>query len=350
MRLRLIQDIHLCKKGRGRELEDSRYILNVGSHLRTIRLICVKIVDATSQVENSYQTGAGTKTSAPNSQQADRAIDSTSPHAERIQSPASHISTAFSTRRTIGQTTHHQPQWQSESPSFDTPLSMTASHPDDISLRTNEGQYMHAEVTSELAQSPSFPYTNNWTSVGARDTQNKDAVSDHQVISPHGSSISQVNTEDAAADLLALRYMPPDLQSRNFHLVLQDSPTDASVLRDVVQDQVIYDTYEDGIFLPGSAYKEFHSTLRDHLIYTAKSSVPTRNPTPDLQQDLNVPGGTVPRRNNQGDARLESDPESRPPDITLQREYVLWRTWIEEVAPWVINMPPLLFHSNSCSA
>ena len=37
--------------------------------------------------------------------------------------------------------------------------------------------------------------------------------------------------------------------------------------------------------------------------------------------------------------RTESDPESswssKPPEITPHREYVLWKTWIHEVAPWL---------------
>jgi hypothetical protein len=37
--------------------------------------------------------------------------------------------------------------------------------------------------------------------------------------------------------------------------------------------------------------------------------------------------------------RTESDPESgrssKPPEISPHREYVLWKTWIDEVAPWV---------------
>jgi hypothetical protein len=32
---------------------------------------------------------------------------------------------------------------------------------------------------------------------------------------------------------------------------------------------------------------------------------------------------------------LESGRSSKPPEITSQREYVLWKTWLDEIAPWV---------------
>lgn len=77
---------------------------------------------------------------------------------------------------------------------------------------------------------------------------------------------------------------------------------------------------QDGIFLPGSEYLELHSTLRNHLILEAKSSVPTRNTTPDdLGQDL----GSL---TDQMVARV---------NISEDEEYSLWKNWLDEIAPWL---------------
>jgi hypothetical protein len=107
-----------------------------------------------------------------------------------------------------------------------------------------------------------------------------------------------------------------------------------------VLDQHMFDD-QDGIFLPGSAYQELHSTLRDHLIYTARSNAPTRQGTPEPQQpDMGFfDRGPAKVTTDGAIDRTESDPESsrssKPPEITPHREYMLWKTWIDEVAPWL---------------
>lgn len=98
---------------------------------------------------------------------------------------------------------------------------------------------------------------------------------------------------------------------------------------------------QDGIFLPGSTYQELHSTLRDHLIYTARSNVQTRSGTPEEH----LPGMSIFEKDNcnpnggEDMTRSVAEPGSvrsiRTPEITPQREYILWKTWIDEVAPWV---------------
>lgn len=104
-------------------------------------------------------------------------------------------------------------------------------------------------------------------------------------------------------------------------------------------EQSIFDYQQDGIFWPGSAYQEFHSTLRDHLIYTARSNAPTRRGTPEpAQLELNFNERQARKHGadgNKTDSDPESDRPSKPPEITPQREYILWKAWIDEVAPWL---------------
>ena len=161
-------------------------------------------------------------------------------------------------------------------------------------------------------------------------------------------AMSRTHAEDAAAELLALRYLPTQSpQHGPFPGVHGNRPeispptgilsglNDQSLL-----EQNIFDN-QDGIFLPGSAYQELHSTLRDHLIYTARSNAPTRPGTPELQQpDMRFfEKGQEKTASDHNDDRREPNPESnrssKPPEISPQREYVLWKTWIDEVAPWV---------------
>ncbi|CAH0051682.1 unnamed protein product [Clonostachys solani] len=92
---------------------------------------------------------------------------------------------------------------------------------------------------------------------------------------------------------------------------------------------------DDGIFLPGTAYHELHSTLRSHLIQEVKSNDPTRPPSPlpaleeldtisegvdDIVDDLSTAEHTLISR-----------------DRILQREeeVLLWRNWFDEIAPWL---------------
>lgn len=76
---------------------------------------------------------------------------------------------------------------------------------------------------------------------------------------------------------------------------------------------------QDGIFVPGSEYLELHSTLRNHLILEARSSVPTRHCTPEqLGEDLGVQVDTS--------ARIK---------IPEEEEFLLWKNWLGELAPWL---------------
>jgi hypothetical protein len=236
--------------------------------------------------------------------------------------------------------------WQSQSPAFDTPNSMTISYSDSTSYRGDESS-MQMDMSPVSHTSLSRPDHSGYSE---RDANTPQSLTENNLLIGPSSMRSRTHTEDAAAELLALRYMPAQLSQRQPVPDVHEShiemppPPNINLLGDLndqsLLDQHVFDD-RDGIFLPGSAYQELHSTLRDHLIYTARSNAPTRYGTPELQQpDMGffereppkVPSDSVV-------CGAVSDPESsrssKPPEISPQREYVLWKTWIDEVAPWL---------------
>lgn len=104
---------------------------------------------------------------------------------------------------------------------------------------------------------------------------------------------------------------------------------------------------EDGVFLPGSAYHEWHSTLRNRLIQEVRSNAPTRagspsstsHPThhggPSSSQDDNSSSetGSQHRLSAIHDGLSSAEPE--PSFIPSAEECGLWRTWFDEVSPWL---------------
>ncbi|KAJ6445460.1 C6 zinc finger domain-containingprotein [Purpureocillium lavendulum] len=93
---------------------------------------------------------------------------------------------------------------------------------------------------------------------------------------------------------------------------------------------------EDGIFLPGSAYHELHSTLRNHLIQEVKSNAPTRQATPrfefdDDNDDFNEESGKA----IEIALELPTSIAEIPSLLSEEDECILWRNWFDEVAPWL---------------
>ena len=97
-------------------------------------------------------------------------------------------------------------------------------------------------------------------------------------------------------------------------------------------------TYDDGIFLPGSAYHELHSTLRNRLIQEVMSNVPTRAPTPGPEtysgQDHSSDSGTYTDEANSVRVRFPSK-DVEVPLLSASEECELWRNWFDEIAPWL---------------
>lgn len=144
-------------------------------------------------------------------------------------------------------------------------------------------------------------------------------------------------TEHAAAHLLSLRnpdqHVPMEMTAHNntSYPVVGTLPIYDSGMNDVV--------FDDGIFLPGSTYKELHTTLRNHIFNTARSGAPSRQSSPpyaaghegeqNLQQNFVVAATDLLKGNG---SCIRS---SKAPDLTQQEEYELWKNFIDEVAPWL---------------
>ena len=96
---------------------------------------------------------------------------------------------------------------------------------------------------------------------------------------------------------------------------------------------------DDGIFLPGSMYQEFHKALRNSMFHTARSVPATRHQSPERPLE-GAPGSwsNLPPQSPQiAPVSLlpDSDGPRTPPELTQEQEYVLWKNWIEEISAWL---------------
>lgn len=105
----------------------------------------------------------------------------------------------------------------------------------------------------------------------------------------------------------------------------------------------------DGIFLPGSAYLEFHSALRSHTFNAARSAFPSRCGTPEHPEAAHAAavsegqlGGeclpSVPNTSgtvSPPDEVALSRPTPRLSELSQQEEFELWKNWVDEIGPWV---------------
>jgi len=103
---------------------------------------------------------------------------------------------------------------------------------------------------------------------------------------------------------------------------------------------------DDGIFLPGSTYLELHSALRNHIFDTARSTYTSRRSTPDNEAcdaanvevaELRPQLSTITAPVTGGPANSAESSSTTPTfiDLTKQEEYLLWKNWVDEIAPWV---------------
>ena len=141
--------------------------------------------------------------------------------------------------------------------------------------------------------------------------------------------------EHAASHLLSLGQRDPQKTSP---VVAETSPDANNTIDpnaregDPFNPQISDYPFDDGLFLPGSAYLDLHSTLRHHLFQESRSNAPTRCTTPcDLDDELNDGASSHIRDERQ------NAPEDDLPlvELTPEQETLLWVNWLEELAPWV---------------
>jgi hypothetical protein len=157
------------------------------------------------------------------------------------------------------------------------------------------------------------------------------------VHTPHSSDAVQL----AAAQLLGLGTefspaMTPMMEPQPAQPHLGQLPPLSQIDSDIPISPELF--VDDGIFLPGSAYLELHSALRSHIFDTARSAYPSRCPTPSpgpCNVDEEPEASPAPYADQ---TSLElSDTTPRSVELTKQEEYVLWKNWVDEIAPWVCS-------------
>lgn len=300
-----------------------------------------KILDVTSQIEKDYHVdstaNAPTEDTTP--------VTSISPKSVNKL----HRSNSVRKKSQTSEREEHRSPWPSE---YDTPTSNTTGHSGSADIDPSNsisygvgGEYGSRDDFRTLSISThhnGYPNGNDGLPDGLTPVS---VVSSGRM--PEQSPGSLIHKEDAAAELLALRYLPAQ-SGRPTALFENPPPAEEAMVfaMDVIAPSGLHETPmiesrmfedQDGIFLPGSAYQELHSTLRDHLIFTARSTAPTRTATPE-----HVDPGLRPLRPGV-DHRPDSDPDlvktTKSAHVTPEREFFLWRTWIDEIAPWVGSRP-----------
>lgn len=96
---------------------------------------------------------------------------------------------------------------------------------------------------------------------------------------------------------------------------------------------------DDGIFHPGSTFQELHTTFRNEMMTTARSAAPSRAGSPmrdvmSLQSVVDreqVP--SLPTEDSTATVHASTSPKHF--DLSPQEEFVLWKNYVEEVAPWL---------------
>lgn len=135
-------------------------------------------------------------------------------------------------------------------------------------------------------------------------------------------------TEHAASQLLSLSQTSPFLPSPRV-----DHASPEIIRRPILPDTPLpelADSSEDGLFRPGSAYLDLHSTLRHYIFQESRSTSSTRCPTPCIESD----GETA---DSAYEDTAEAEEGTGEPGfvLTKEQEGILWVNWLEEVAPGV---------------
>jgi hypothetical protein len=211
-----------------------------------------------------------------------------------------------------------------------------------ISFAICEDGYMPMDTMSDSELPPNHEHA----TIHGSTPQSQPMYSDIQ-----HSNLSEADpifhTGEVAAELLALRYTRhPDSQQDQEPLPINIRQPENDnmhpqarqrIFNEPIFDNQLFDSSQ-GIFLPGSAYRELHTTLRNHIIHTARSNAATRSGTPESQPNLGPFSQETVRPQGDGlpnDNCLSYSETHKPPELTPNREYILWKNYIDELAPWV---------------
>ncbi|PSK50304.1 Transcriptional activator protein UGA3 [Elsinoe australis] len=163
-------------------------------------------------------------------------------------------------------------------------------------------------------------------------------------LTPHSHESPEVTTngttENAASALMSFRtdaaqtqLQPPAVDFPNMGFDVD--PNLADMLPYGYSPEALFD---DGIFLPGSAYQELHKTFRSHVFNAACSKPTSRRGTPDPSADETNAGdpGAAESAMSTTDLRMEqSEGTNTPPELTPRQERKLWSNWITEISSWL---------------
>ncbi|UNI19272.1 hypothetical protein JDV02_005466 [Purpureocillium takamizusanense] len=162
-------------------------------------------------------------------------------------------------------------------------------------------------------------------------TRSLDRDTNSCLTATNGSPSTQRQTESAVANLLY--FSQGGQQSPPLPIGL-DVPDYLDQQLQVITPDGTSST-EDGIFLPGSAYHELHSTLRSHLIHEVKSNAPTRQATPRLELDDHDGSSQDQGKVPECPLELPASVVEVPSLLSKEDECVLWRNWFDTVSPWL---------------
>ncbi|PQM43847.1 hypothetical protein VE01_10743 [Pseudogymnoascus verrucosus] len=211
-----------------------------------------------------------------------------------------------------------------------------------ISFAICEDGYMPMDTMSDSELTPNHEHA----TIHGSTPQSQPMYSDIQ-----HSNLSEADpifhTGEVAAELLALRYTRhPDSQQDQEPLPINIRQPENDnmhpqarqrIFNEPIFDNQLFDSSQ-GIFLPGSAYRELHTTLRNHIIHTARSNAATRSGTPESQPNPGPFSQETVRPQGDGlpnDNCLSYSETHKPPELTPNREYILWKNYIDELAPWL---------------
>lgn len=222
--------------------------------------------------------------------------------------------------------------------SKDSTVSTLSGQRDDVASLTAAGSSGHA---TDAASAPVTPAPGHLPNL----------ESSANILSPHSYDM----IHSAAAQLLDLGCSapgaPPNVDaSQNALLPPANHSSNPSIASPGSEGMS-----HDGIFLPGSAYLEFHSALRSHTFYAARSAFPSRCCTPErpetahttraegqsVQECVTLNPHTSEPVSSLDDVAL-SRPTPRLSELSQQEEFELWKNWVDEIGPWVSKFSVLI--------